>query len=402
MKALATIPATTEHLPLAQGFMATAKELGLPVACWQMPNMQVQHFITDCSGGMQWLKPTIEELSMGFLTAPFQNEQGKAYFMNAHIHYQWNTQREEGSLQQTLAPEWQEIIQQFGKLWEASPIAKGYYTSPIGNRAHDATEAEFKELVARAVTGIREDAFQKVVLSRAKHIPLAAPANPITLFTDLCEKYPTAFVSLISSPETGTWLGASPEILASINAEGTFRTIALAGTQARADFDSLADATWRQKEIEEQALVSRYIINCFKKIRLREFDERGPRTVQAGNLIHLRTDFLVDTLAVNFPELATTMTQLLHPTSAVCGMPKPAATAFINSFEGYDRGMYSGFLGPVGTANGSHLFVNLRCMQLFYQQATLYAGAGITQDSIPEREWKETAMKMEVMKRVLL
>lgn len=363
--------------------------------------MQVQHFIADCSGKMQWIQPKIEELPMGFLAAPFQNEQGKAYFMNAHIHYQWNMQREEGSLQQTLAPEWQNAIQEFGRQWEEAPAAQPSYYTLNPEQAAAVSEQGFKNLVSDAVDAIRNELFQKVVLSRTHYMPLATGTDPIALFIELCEQHPTAFVSLISSPETGTWLGASPETLVSINAEGVFRTISLAGTQARADFESLADATWRQKEIEEQALVSRYIINCFKKIRLREFDEVGPRTVQAGNLIHLRTDFLVDILSVNFPELATVMLDLLHPTSAVCGMPKPAAMAFIDAYEGYDRGMYSGFLGPVGTANGSHLFVNLRCMQLLNNQAVLYAGAGITQDSIPEREWKETAMKMEVMSRVL-
>ena len=47
-------------------------------------------------------------------------------------------------------------------------------------------------------------------------------------------------------------------------------------------------------------MVSRYIINCFKKIRLREFEEIGPKTVAAGNLLHLRTDFQVDMAATNF------------------------------------------------------------------------------------------------------
>src|SRR5690606_14602969 len=155
---------------------------------------------------------------------------------------------------------------------------------------------------------------------------------------------------------------------------------------------AISQASWTQKEIEEQALVSRYIINCFKKIRLREYDEKGPKTVKAGNLMHLKTDFTVDTRSVNFPELATVMLELLHPTSAVCGMPRQPALEFIKNNEGFDRRLYSGYLGPVNLMGETNLFVNLRCMALKSDQATIYAGAGVTVDSDPEKEWQETEM----------
>ena len=136
------------------------------------------------------------------------------------------------------------------------------------------------------------------------------------------------------------WLGASHETLVALDADGVFRTISLAATQAAFDASGAiipaSEVRWGQKEIQEQALVSRYIVECFKKIRLREYYENGPKTVQAGNLYHLRTDFKVDTQAVNFAELGTVMVELLHPTSAVCGTPKPAALRFIEAAEGYD------------------------------------------------------------------
>jgi isochorismate synthase len=177
----------------------------------------------------------------------------------------------------------------------------------------------------------------------------------------------------------------------------------VAGTQAYHPGTSLQEVAWRQKEIEEQALVSRYIINCFKKIRLREFEEVGPKTVVAGNLLHLKTTYTVDMEETQFPLLGSVMLDLLHPTSAVCGMPKTPAAAFLNQFEAFDRALFSGYLGPVNINNGTHLYVNLRCMQIQAAKALLYAGAGITEDSVPEREWMETQLKcdtlLEVMKK---
>ena len=260
-----------------------------------------------------------------------------------------------------------------------------------------ATEAEYTALVRRGVAAIEAREVVKVVSSRAARRPLPPGFDPLAAFAELGERYPRAFVSLVSVPGVGTWLGASPEVLAEVTAEGQFRTMALAGTQPLVPGTRPQEAIWRQKEIEEQALVARYIVSCFKQLRLREYHETGPRTVAAGELLHLRTDFEVDLHNVpNAASLGTDMLRLLHPTSAVGGMPKLAALEFLRRHEGYDRAYYSGFLGPVNVAAPgiARLFVNLRCLQVRPAEAILYAGTGLTADSDPAREWQETQMKM--------
>ena len=102
----------------------------------------------------------------------------------------------------------------------------------------------------------------------------------------------------------------------------------------------------------------------------------------------------------------------MHPTPAVCGLPKDQAKAFIVENEKYDRGFYTGYLGELnssfGTDSGSSdLFVNLRCMQIDLDKnknntpVYLYMGCGITKDSIPEKEWSESSNKSTTMKKVL-
>jgi isochorismate synthase len=103
---------------------------------------------------------------------------------------------------------------------------------------------------------------------------------------------------------------------------------------------------------------------------------------------------------------------LLHPTPAVCGLPKEKSKAFILENENYDRSFYTGFLGELNSSFAtdsvsSNLFVNLRCMQievaskLTMTKAYLYMGCGITKDSIPEKEWTESVNKSMTMKKVL-
>lgn len=62
---------------------------------------------------------------------------------------------------------------------------------------------------------------------------------------------------------------------------------------------------------------------------------------------------------------------------------------------------YAGYLGPVNIHNRICLFVNLRCMQLLGDQAVLYAGAGVTADSVPESEWEETEIKLNTLLKVI-
>jgi isochorismate synthase len=64
----------------------------------------------------------------------------------------------------------------------------------------------------------------------------------------------------------------------------------------------------------------------------------------------------------------------LHPTPAVCGLPKQAAMDFIQSIEKHQRSYYSGFQGPVNIDDKLQLFVNLRCMQVMDERLILYIG----------------------------
>jgi isochorismate synthase len=158
---------------------------------------------------------------------------------------------------------------------------------------------------------------------------------------------------------------------------------------------------WGAKEIEEQALVSDYIRYFLQRTQPDHFSEVGPHTVSAGQIVHLQTKFKVKLAEPHLSQLANQILHELHPTSAVCGMPKKEALSFILEKENYERAFYSGFLGPVHLNQQSHLFVNLRCMQLKQHSAILYVGGGITKDSAPQAEWTETVLKSRTLLNVL-
>ena len=91
----------------------------------------------------------------------------------------------------------------------------------------------------------------------------------------------------------------------------------------------------------------------------------------------------------------------LHPTPAVCGLPRAAAQRAILTDEASPRRYYAGFSGPLGIEGETRLYVSLRCMEFTPSLATLYAGGGIMPESVEQEEWEETQRKLQTMLRLL-
>jgi len=248
----------------------------------------------------------------------------------------------------------------------------------------------FEQLVSNGIQAITNGNFEKVVLSRKLEIP-----NKIAVletFQQLLATYPTAFRYLFFHPKVGIWLGATPEQLVKIS-DNRFETMALAGTQLYSE-----NVVWETKEIEEQQFVTDYILAKVKnKANMVKVSE--VQTVKAGNLAHLQS-LISGELTNGFQALE--LIDSLHPTPAVCGLPKENAIDFIAKNEGYDRKYYTGFLGEYQMNNQTDLFVNLRCLEVEKNTTNIYVGCGITKDSVPEKEFIETENKSMTMRNVLV
>jgi len=245
---------------------------------------------------------------------------------------------------------------------------------------------------------LEADTFRKIVLARCAHEQMGEHVEPMELFYRACALYPRLFIALVETEKSGCWLTATPEIL--LEGEGMdWRTIALAGTM-KLEGDQLngegETLKWSTKNIQEQRIVATYITECLEQFT-GDFREEGPRTVRAANLVHLRSDF---TFKLEDHEHIGDLLQALHPTPAVCGLPKREAFRFIVNNEHTPRRYYSGFMGPLAL-DGTHLYVSLRCMNIKGDTCHLYAGGGLLKDSTEEQEWAETEAKMETMRRLL-
>jgi isochorismate synthase len=185
-------------------------------------------------------------------------------------------------------------------------------------------------------------------------------------------------------------MGAFSEVLGKFNTTThEFETMSLAGTLPISE-------NWSEKEIEEQKPVSAYIRNILKKYS-ENIDESETYDHISGNIKHLRTDFKAK---IKHEDLDNII-QELHPTPAVCGIPKDFCKEKIKNIEKFPRELYAGYI-KIKTEETIQFFVNLRCSKLYRNSVHAFVGGGITAQSNPEKEWRETELKSEAVLKNLV
>ncbi|SDB41128.1 isochorismate synthase [Flavobacteriaceae bacterium MAR_2010_188] len=269
----------------------------------------------------------------------------------------------------------------------------------------------YLELISNTIEYIKNSAVEKIVLSRVEVVPLKSD-DIFFIYKRLLKIHPSAFVYICYHPSFGVWLGASPERFLNIE-RNRLRTVALAGTKNSEAIE------WTSKEFREQQLVTDFLVESLKDFVI-EVETEKVQTVKAGNLFHLKT--AVSGKLKNKDSELQKIIQKLHPTPAVCGVPRDLAKKFIFENENYNREFYTGFLGELNLSTSKNrktvrrnienrafftdtfqtdLYVNLRCMKIVDGNASIFVGGGITSESIPENEWQETINKTRTIKNVL-
>jgi menaquinone-specific isochorismate synthase len=93
--------------------------------------------------------------------------------------------------------------------------------------------------------------------------------------------------------------------------------------------------------------------------------------------------------------------ELLHPTPALGGKPRDLAMDVIRESETAPRGWYAAPIGWIDYQLDGVFSVAIRSAVSQEKRVWMYAGAGIVGDSIPQKEWDETALKFRPMLNAL-
>lgn len=354
----------------------------LSFALYRLPWTDECYFVLQQSGDVEQLAD-IRELNKkkGFVMAPFlQSDHHPLIVIRPDI----------------TAYDWDEISEAISSLKCADALLTcKNQTEKLSPFVSEETDKErYTQAFERFITPLQKKHFQKLVLSRSSTKHINDDFSPLAAFVRACNNYPRMMIYLCHTPVSGTWVGSTPEILLSGHGK-EWHTVALAGTMPMQN--EVMPMDWDKKNQDEQGYVADYIRRIIKKFG-NKMNEKGPYTARAGQLVHLKTDFYF--LLKNTDNIGNLL-QELHPTPAVCGLPKEDAFRFILENEGYDRSYYSGFIGWLDTEGHTDLYVNLRCMEIKPGETTLYAGGGILASSEIESEWTETGDKMNTMKSIL-
>jgi menaquinone-specific isochorismate synthase len=268
-------------------------------------------------------------------------------------------------------------------------------STEVVNRSFSPTYDEWERIVEKAKFTISEKKLQKVVLARVCHLELASAPDPFQIAAGLKRKAEGAYLFCLQTAQ-GAFLGATPERL--FKREGRqIITEAMAGTRRRGE-DPFEDARLKAeliasvKDSKEFQPVQDYLVHSLSPYCSTPLEFTPLSVHQTQNVQHLYRSgsaLLKDTYDDEI------LLSELHPTPALCGLPKVAARNFIETQEPFSRGLYGGVLGWQ-TEETSEWIVMIRSCYLQGNRATIYSGLGIVEDSNAKEEWEELNQKMNL------
>lgn len=283
-----------------------------------------------------------------------------------------------------------------GALPEAPPLAAPG-EPPRGNRIRtvgsSVPEQRWTGAVEQACDAIRTGSLEKVVLARRVDVEAERPFDVPVIARHLASVYPECFTFAFEG-----LVGATPELLVTRRGD-LVESLPLAGTAPRGASEAEDEELGRRllapgKDRREHDLAVRTVVESLQPLITDLSVDPEPSLFRLATVQHLATKVRG---RLNDAQTALDLAGALHPTAAVCGVPRDEAMAAIRRLEGFERGRYAGPVGWVDARGDGEWAVALRCAELEGRSAHLYAGAGIVAESQPDGELEEIRLKLQPM-----
>ncbi|RSU06475.1 hypothetical protein CBF30_09475 [Vagococcus entomophilus] len=300
---------------------------------------------------------------------------------------------------ENLNEKWQEVHQLFYRL-QQEPVesSKSHMLEQKELRV-----SEWLKLVAQTVQEIKTSpVLNKVVLARELAIRKSQPISLNETVKQLLREQKNTYIFALEK-DGHKFVGATPERLLCAT-ENTFATACVAGSIARGkneseDFRLGQQLLEDQKNQQEHQYVVRYIEQILGHYTQEALPKRPAILLKNQDIQHLFVPFS-GTRTENASFLEAVFA--LHPTPALGGVPQGSALEWISKKESAGRGMYGAPIGWIQPQSDSGEFVvAIRSAIIRENQALLYAGCGIVEDSIPKLEQEETKIKFRPMLRAI-
>ncbi|MCX7122695.1 MAG: anthranilate synthase component I family protein [Gammaproteobacteria bacterium] len=266
---------------------------------------------------------------------------------------------------------------------------------PVQDHVQDSiTEAAYLKAVDQALHHIALGDIYQIQLGHT--IAIDSPIDPFVVYQRMRAKNPSPYMYFVEIGEKRI-IGASPELCVNLR-ENCVTIRPLAGTIRRgktSEEDQILKDTLRNdpKEQAEHIMLVDLARNDVSRVcQVNTLKVTELMVIEAySHVFHLVSNVLgklaagldhYDVIAASFP--AGTLT----------GAPKIRAMELIEAMETSRRGIYGGCLGFIDFRGNTEMAICIRTA--FYQggRYSIRASAGIVVDSIAEKEWQETLVKL--------
>lgn len=275
-------------------------------------------------------------------------------------------------------------------------------SADVGGRTVSGAQDSWEGAVEKCLEAIRAGRVSKAVLARTLEIELDRRIDPVHVAMRLWRANRGSHVFFFEPEPDAALVGAAPETVATLR-DGVFHATAVAGSirrgrSPREQAELAARLLASEKDRAEQRIALDDMIARLATVAHQIRADPQPHVLTLARIQHLETEIRA-TVSPGVGVLD--LLRLLHPTPAVCGLPRDAALEVLAAEEPFDRGWYA---GPVGwfDADGNGVFAPaLRTGVVHGTRWCLFAGAGIVEGSVPASEWDETAIKFQPMLEAL-
>lgn len=263
------------------------------------------------------------------------------------------------------------------------------------------TKEQFEEMVIKAKEYIRAGDIFQVNLSL--RLGKTTSLQPFFLYKVLRKINPSPYMSFINFGDMHI-VSSSPELLVRLTGE-VAETRPIAGTRRRG-----------QNREEDLALASELISNEKERaehIMLVDLERNDLGrvcqygTVEVNELMVIEEYSHVMHIVSNVRgKLASgkdrfDLIRACFPGGTITGAPKIRSMEIIEELEPTRRGPYTGSIGFLGYAGEMEMNIVIRTIIMKNGKAYVQAGAGIVDDSVPEREYFECLKKAEALLRAM-
>lgn len=277
--------------------------------------------------------------------------------------------------------------------FEPQPFAKAVPV-PIAKK-YSPTFDGWQSRIDEALSLIRSEVLEKIVLSRKTTLRFAESLNPVSLTERLYNTTHDCFVFCFDFGAGSAFVGATPERLF-LRQNQQLNSEVIAGTRMRSENSTederlAIELLTSDKDQREHDIVRKSI-----RQKLHKFVDHLVVDNQASILRLARKQHLLSNVRGTLkPGVDDGMLlKRLHPTPAVGGYPTENALPEIARIEPFNRGWYAAPVGWIGS-DSAQFAVAIRSGLVEGDSLSLFSGAGIVRGSDPDEEWLEVENKIQ-------